>query len=122
HDGSLLPDLTRPITPFAKARTARGTPAVVQLRTALFARMPRCPAHVAHVRVWPQSQETSKRSRAVSMSWWLSTPIQRHLHQQTEDTKNENDNGATLELALTMLHAKSDCAEASAPATTAETR
>jgi hypothetical protein len=46
------------------------------------------------------SQETSKRSRAVSMSWWLSTSSERDLHQQTEDTKNENDNSATLELAL----------------------
>jgi hypothetical protein len=73
------------------------------------------------VHVWPQSEEKSKRSRAVSMSWWLSTPIQRHLHQQTEDTKNENDNGATLDLAWTILDAKSDCAQA-APATTAETR
>jgi hypothetical protein len=120
-DGEWLTEFAAPITTFANTRTARGTHAVAQLRTALFTRMPRCPAHVAHVRVWPQSQETSKRSRAVSMSWWLSTPIQRHLHQQTEDTKNENDNGATLDLAWTMLHAKSDCAQAT-PATTAETR
>src|SRR5262249_62391949 len=110
HDGSLLPDLTRPITPFAKARTARGTPAVVQLRTALFARMPKCDAHVAHVRVWPQAQETSKRSRAVSMSWWLSAPIQRHLHQQTEDGKNQNDNGEILKLTWNVLQEKSACA------------
>ncbi|MFL6930410.1 MAG: hypothetical protein ACJ8FK_10910, partial [Xanthobacteraceae bacterium] len=120
-DGEWLTEFTAPITTFANTRTARGTHAVAQLRTALFTRMPQCAAHVAHVRVWPQSEEKSKRSRAVSMSWWLSTPIQRHLHQQTEDTKNENDNGATLDLAWTILDAKSDCAQA-APATTAETR
>jgi hypothetical protein len=121
-DSEWLTEFTAPIITFVNTRTARGTHAVAQLRTALFTRMPRCPAHVAHVRVWPQSQEKSKRSRAVSMSWWLSTPIQRHLHQQTEDTKNENDNRATLDLAWTMLDAKSECAQATTPATTAETR
>ena len=43
------------------------------------------------------------------MSWWLSTPIQRHLHQQTEDTKNENDNADTLNLVWNILGHKSDC-------------
>jgi hypothetical protein len=109
-DGEVLTELTAPITTLANTRTARGTHAVIQLRSALFTRMPNCRAHVAHVRVWPQSQETSKRSRAVSMSWWLSAPIQRHLHQQTEDTKNENGNGEILKLVWEMLAAKSDCA------------
>ena len=113
-DGEVLTELTTPITTFANTRTARGTTAVIQLRTALFARMPKCDAHVAHVRVWPQEQETSKRSRAVSMSWWLSAPVQRHLHQQTEDGKNQNDNGEILRLIWTVLLEKSACAR-SAP-------
>ncbi len=121
-DGEWFSEITAPLVTFANTRTARGTHAVSQLRTALFTRMPRCPAQVAHVRVWPQSQEKSKRSRAVSMSWWLSTPIQRHLHQQTEEFKNENDNAATLALAWMMLQANSECAQEDKPATTAERR
>jgi hypothetical protein len=109
-DGEALTDIVTPITTFANTRTARGTLAVAQLRAALFRALPGCKERVVHVRVWPQSAETAKRSRAVSMSWWLSTPIQRHLHQQTEDTKNENDNGVPLELAWTALKATSACA------------
>jgi hypothetical protein len=109
-DGALVPDFLTPITAFANTRAARGTHAVAQLRTALFNRMPGCPAHVAHVRVWPQAQETSRRSRAVSMSWWLSTPIQRHLHQQTEGTRNQNDNDETLQMVWRALRETSACA------------
>ena len=109
-DGELLTDIVTPITTFANTRTARGVLAVAQLRAALFRALPHCAERVVHVRVWPQSAETSKRSRAVSMSWWLSTPVQRHLHQQTEDTKNENDNGEPLSLAWKALKANSTCA------------
>ena len=111
-DSEILTDVVTPITAFANTRTARGTLAVVQLRSALRRAMPGCRLQVTHVRVWPQSQETSSRSRAVSMSWWLSTPIQRHLHQQTEDTKNENDNGPRLEAVWQALGSKAGCAEA----------
>jgi hypothetical protein len=44
----------------------------------------------------------------------VSTPIQRHLHQQTEDTKNENDNGVPLDrspLIGTRFHASSSLIE-----------
>jgi hypothetical protein len=113
-DGEVLTELFTPITTFANTRTARGTHAVAQLRTALFSRMPDCPAHVAHVRVWPQEREKSQRARAVSMSWWLSAPVQRHLHQQTEDSKNENDNGETLKLVWEVLTKTSKCASTAA--------
>ena len=56
---------------------------------------PACGAQTAHVRVWPQFAVTNsdkKTSRPVSMSWWLSTPIQIHLHQQTELRRTVNRN------------------------------
>ena len=109
-DSELLTDFVTPITTFANTRTARGVLAVAQLRAALFRALPHCAERIVHIRVWPQSAETSKRSRAVSMSWWLSTPVQRHLHQQTEDTKNENDNGEPLSLVWKALKATSTCA------------
>ena len=59
------------------------------------------------MRVWPQKLETSTRPRAVSMSWWLSSPVQRHLHQQTEDAKNENQN--TLRLDAVWEGMKTGC-------------
>jgi hypothetical protein len=116
-DGEWLPDVSTPIATFANTRTARGILAVAQLRTAMFHALPHCTERVVHVRVWPQNDETSKRSRAVSMSWWLSAPIQRHLHQQTEDDKNENDNGESLKLVWRALQATSACA--TQPATAA---
>lgn len=108
-DSEVLTDIVTPITAFANTRTARGTLSVVQLRSTLRRMMPGCNPLVSHVRVWPQARETSTRSRAVSMSWWLSTPIQRHLHQQTEGTTNENQNGPRLEEAWQALTSRSGC-------------
>ena len=81
-------EVIAPITTFANTRTARGVLAVAQMRSVLQQTLPGC-EHVAHVRVWPQAAEQQERSRAVSMSWWLSIPIQRHLHQQTEERTPE---------------------------------
>lgn len=107
-DSEISTDIVTPITTIANTRTARGTLAVVQLRSSL-RRTLECRDQVTHVRVWPQLRETSGRSRAVSMSWWLSTPIQRHLHQQTEDTKNDNQNGPRLDAIWRALASRSDC-------------
>jgi hypothetical protein len=121
-DSMWFADFVTPVTTFANTRTARGILAVTQLRNALYAAMPYCPGHVVHVRVWPQQRETEPRSRAVSMSWWLSLPIQRHLHQQTERDdeggggKNEHENGRRLLKLWGILHAPaSSCAPPRAP-------
>lgn len=100
-DGEILTDVVAPITAFANTRTARGTLSVVQLRSSLRRAMPGCRTSSVHVRVWPQPAEASGQSREVSMSWWLSMPIQRHLHQQTEPPSSEkaNDNENTRRLA-----------------------
>jgi hypothetical protein len=47
------------------------------------------------------------------MSWWLSTPVQRHLHQQTEkrtdDTgKDDNENAPHLDAVWKELQ-KTSC-------------
>jgi len=99
---------------------SRATLAVGQLRAALFREMPRCEGQVSHVRVWPQTAQGSQKSRAVSMSWWLSEPMQRHLHQQTEPGKgpdgkcppvgkNENDNCPRLDKVWKALTVTSAC-------------
>jgi hypothetical protein len=109
-------DVVTPVTTVANARNAHGILGVDQLRSSLRAALPQCDLRMIHVRVWPQQfNQTSNRSRAVSMSWWLSTPIQYHLHQQTEDTKNENENGPRLQAVWDVLRTTSRCASAQRP-------
>jgi hypothetical protein len=70
--------------------------------------------------VWPQyiEQGTKKISRPVSLSWWLSTPIQVHLHQQLELTKlrqqlkgaeRENPNRKDIDKTWRAFEATSAC-------------
>ena len=109
-------DIVTPVSTVANARNAHGILGVDELRSSLRAALPHCDLRMIHVRVWPQQlNETSSRSRAVSMSWWLSTPIQYHLHQQTEDTKNENENGPRLQAVWDVLRTTSGCASAQRP-------
>jgi hypothetical protein len=80
-----------------------------ELRIALSGAMPKCDLHVVKVRVWPQLLGKSDGSRAVSMRWWLSPPVQRHLHQQTEGTTNENQNGGRLTAVWNAMKMTSSC-------------
>jgi hypothetical protein len=89
-DATFLTDVSIPLQAIASARDGRGRLAVQQLESVLDAITRReCKEDTAHIRVWPQyiQQGTKKISRPVSLSWWLSTPIQVHLHQQLESTK-----------------------------------
>jgi hypothetical protein len=72
-DSEPVTDLVTPVTTVANTRTAHGTLGVDQLRSSLREALPGCDVRMIHVRVWPQPEETSNRSRAVSMSWWLSS-------------------------------------------------
>ena len=71
----------------------------------------------AHIRVWPQyidqgpGEKKRKMSLPVSLSWWLSTPIQIHLHQQTEGV-NQNENSDEIEKTWRALEATSACMSA----------
>jgi len=107
-----LTDITTQIKTALNTRNARGVLAVAQLRSTLGRDMAACHDRVAHIRVWPQLRADASGPRAVSLSWWLSTPIQRHLHQQTEGTKNDNENAPRLKAVWYALQSSSTCATA----------
>jgi hypothetical protein len=109
-DSEPVSDILTPLTTVANTRTAHALLGVDQLRSALRTALPDCQVHMIQVRVWPQTFRGSSGSRAVSMSWWLSAPIQRHLHQQTEGTKNSNQNGPRLDTIWNAMKATSACA------------
>jgi hypothetical protein len=103
-------DIVTPVTTIANTRTAHGILGIDELRSALRGAIPGCGVHMIQVRVWPQARGTSNGSRAVSMSWWLSSPVQRHLHQQTEGNTNANQNGRRLQAVWNVMKATSSCA------------
>jgi hypothetical protein len=115
-DAALLTDIVIPLEAVSNTRTARGRLAVAQLEAQLETAMPGCGANTAHIRVWPQFETPpggglKKVSRPVSMSWWLSRPIQVHLHQQVEESKSGNQNQNDTEFAWRALSMTSRCAE-----------
>jgi hypothetical protein len=102
-------DIVTPVITVANTRTAHGILGVDELSIALREAIPGCQPYMIPVRVWPQPLETSDGPRAVSMSWWLSTLVQRHLHQQTELGKNHNQNGPRLQEIWNVMKAPSSC-------------
>jgi len=114
-DDRVLADISVPIAAVANTRTSRGRLAVGQLEAAMDSVAGRdCGGGTAHVRVWPRFEqkangELENVSRPVSMSWWLSRPIQILLHQQTEEYKNQNKNPDQLERVWRAITSKSDC-------------
>jgi hypothetical protein len=117
NSSELATDIVTPLKTVANARTAHGTLGVAELRSSLQAALPGCHMHMIQVRVWPQQLGTSSGSRAVSMSWWLSSPIQRHLHQQTElrpngTGKDDNKNKKRLDAVWNAMAASSACTAA----------
>jgi hypothetical protein len=112
-DAAPLTDVTIPLEAVSTTRTARGRLAVAQLEAQLETAMPGCGANTAHIRVWPQFETPrggKKVSRPVSMSWWLSRPIQVHLHQQVEESKSQNQNQNDTEFVWRALGMTSRCA------------
>jgi hypothetical protein len=112
-DGTFLSDIVIPVETVMNARTGHGRLAKGQVEAVLdHLADPACGAQTAHVRVWPQFAKKDgdiKESRPVSMSWWLSKPIQIHLHQQTEGTRNQNQNHAEVEKTWTALDKPPGC-------------
>jgi hypothetical protein len=101
-------DIVTPLTTIANTRTAHGILGVDELTSALRDKMPDCPVMIP-VRVWPQTLGTSDETRPVSMSWWLSGLVQRHLHQQTEGDKNANQNQRRLQAIWNVMRTASSC-------------
>jgi len=96
-DSEILTDVVTPDHRVREhAHRAGATLAVVQLRSALRRAMPGCRLQVTHgARFWPQSQETSSRSRAVlSMSWWLSTPFRGTCISKPKTPRRERQRAA----------------------------
>jgi hypothetical protein len=110
-----LSDVTSLVAALSNTRDARGSLAVKQLDdlsrglgTAV------CKVSFVQVRVWPErvdpqkqddctTKNLTKTPRAVSMSWWLSTPIQYRLFEEIEGDKTCNaDRLAAVWQALPM--------------------
>src|SRR5262249_15160711 len=92
----------------ANTRTAHGILGVDELANRLANTIKGCPVMIP-VRVWPQFVANSDETRPVSMSWWLSSLVQRHLHQQTEDGKNSNENASRLTAIWSVMTMPSKC-------------
>jgi hypothetical protein len=110
-------DVVAPLKTVINTRTAHGILGVDQLRTTLRDAMANChtEAFLIPVRVWPQRLDTGEGSRSVSMSWWLSTLVQRHLHQQTElarngQGKNSSKNEIWLRAIWEAMRTSPECA------------
>jgi hypothetical protein len=93
QEAEFFPDVTAPIKAFANTRNARGVLAVDGLGSVLDDRnLQTC--NVAQITVWGeparnwfgQPRTDTDKQREVSMSWWLSKPVQIYLHEQTEFT------------------------------------
>ncbi|HET7911917.1 MAG TPA: hypothetical protein VFL49_07790, partial [Pseudolabrys sp.] len=114
-DNVFLTDVSIPLEAVENTRNGRGRLAVLELNAALDNLTSRsCErANTAHIRVWPQYAPVGagdqKKTRPVSLSWWLSTPIQIHLHQQTELGKSDNKNGSEIEKTWSALEDTSAC-------------
>jgi len=83
---TLLPDLFGPLGAFVETRSARGVLALEGAAVALdHENSSQC--NTSWVRVWsePNPHDKSRaKARPLSMSWWLSKPVQRYLREQTE--------------------------------------
>ncbi|MFK8250987.1 hypothetical protein [Ancylobacter terrae] len=95
-----LADANGPLGTVMNVRSGRGRLAVAELTGWLDRQLGQgCGANVAHVQVWPQPSVTgAEAAREVSMSWWLSKPVQLHLHQQLERQGNAASPAGDLSL------------------------
>lgn len=98
REGSFMSDISAPLKAFAHARDARGLLAVDGIGAALDPGQPEA-CNVASIGVWGEPERGVRlRVRQLSMSWWLSKPVQLYLHEQTEyaaDGRPKNNHGNT---------------------------
>ncbi len=100
-----LPDLAAPLGAFTETRNARGTLAVEGAAVALdHGNGGQC--NTAWLRVWSGPDEKGT-PRQLSMSWWLSKPVQRYLREQTEFAdglpKNKHQNAVRIRYLLDAI-------------------
>jgi hypothetical protein len=125
-DAAFLSDIFIPIEAILSARTGHGRLALGQVEAVLdHLATAACGAQTGHVRVWPQIEvwnDDKKTSRPVSMSWWLSKPIQIHLHQQTEGDKVKDTNVRDLGKVWIALDKPPGCVGRPTSPSTVETQ
>lgn len=71
----------------------------------------RCATSLAQIKVWPEAADgrcpvgsaTPEKIRDVSMSWWLSKPVQMNLREQLEPTPDRCNNAVAVEAVWTAL-------------------
>ena len=104
-------DVWTPVMAIINTRSAHGVLGMDELRITLDHALPKCDVNETKIRVWPQPSAEKNGSRAVSMSWWLSPPVQLHLHQQTEPNKSGNHNDDRLQTVWNAMKMTSACGE-----------
>ncbi|MFG1480943.1 hypothetical protein V5F53_20135 [Xanthobacter sp. V4C-4] len=98
-------EATSPIGAIGTVRSGRGRLAVAEAGRWLEERFGTgCRSNLAHIKVWPEALDgtcpvgvaTPKAIRDVSMSWWLSKPVQMNLREQLEHTGDRCNNDAAV--------------------------
>jgi len=113
-----LSDVTSLVAAISNTRDARGSLAVKQLNDlSRSLATAACKVGFVHIRVWPErlnprsdnctAKNFTKTPRAISMSWWLSTPIQYRLFDEIDGA--EVCNAEALRAVWQALPMKSDC-------------
>lgn len=105
---TLLPDISGPLGAVANTRNARGKLAVDNAADALDHANPIL-CNTVTIRVWtkPVSDKANAPARDLSMSWWLSKPVQTYLHEQTDfdgaAAANRQKNGDAVAALLVAI-------------------
>lgn len=119
--GTLIPDapdhmwlsgVFGPVDAIATVRSGRGRLAVAETERWLDGRFgARCPVNLAHIKVWPEARDghcpvgdaKPGPTRDVSMSWWLSKPVQMNLREQVEPSNDRCNNDAAVKAVWAAL-------------------
>lgn len=114
-----LPELAGPIGAISTVRSGRGRLAVADAAYWLDQRFGgRCGSNLAQIRVWPEALDgtcpigaaSPQEIRDVSMSWWLSKPLQMNLREQLEHTSDRcNNDGAVAAVWRALATPSSAC-------------
>jgi hypothetical protein len=88
EEGAWITDVSGPVKAFIHTRNARGVLAVDSMPAALARAHPES-CNVVQLRVWYE-RKSEFEARAISMSWWLSKPVQVYLHQQANFAPDPN--------------------------------
>jgi len=112
---TVLPDVFAPLSAVSNTRNARGELAVDDAAVTLdHHNAAYCNA--VELRVWadPVSRKTGAPPRELSMSWWLSKPVQVYLHEQT-GSESSSDNAPAIKTVLAAISGNglADCPKSS---------